>query len=379
MKTQTEGVAMKPSTPKTELQPSTRLRKVVSGGALSISLLAVLMIATTSEALAQEPAWWTQQKKDCGLSSSLAYNDWVAQGMPCNSSGGRNSGNPPPINYEAERIERERLAKEKAEAVAAAERERLAAEKRKKEKDAEFIRDRDSAASTLKGSSGTAASQLKGLSGTDNSGLKGSGFDMGSTGLKELRGDDRGARDQQGPQTAWKQLHCAAEIAGFALRALQKGEYGEFGVLSAEAMKALDGRRIDVVCNAAPPFPDLHGRAVDMDQVKEVEKKILSRATAISERMKQRGEQPTLSPDPAQTAKETPEEKIRRVQRELNQANSQKITGKTQNEIDQQERDRKELAKLIIANNGLAKGELTSVGVNDYLEEAVPPSKPRRK
>jgi hypothetical protein len=41
---------------------------------------------------AQEPAWWTQQKRDCGLSPSLAYNTWVAQGSPCNRGG----DSPPP-------------------------------------------------------------------------------------------------------------------------------------------------------------------------------------------------------------------------------------------------------------------------------------------
>jgi tetratricopeptide (TPR) repeat protein len=32
---------------------------------------------------AQEPGWWTQEKIDCGLPSSAAYNDWVAQGSLC--------------------------------------------------------------------------------------------------------------------------------------------------------------------------------------------------------------------------------------------------------------------------------------------------------
>lgn len=81
---------------------------------------------------------------------------------------------------EAERIERERV-----------ERERIAAKKRAD--DAAFIRDRDAAASSLKGSSGggDAVSQLKGLAGADNPNLKGSGFDSGSGGLKELHGSDR--------------------------------------------------------------------------------------------------------------------------------------------------------------------------------------------
>ena len=65
---------------------------------------------------------------------------------------------------------------------------------------------------------------------------------------------------------------------------------------------------------------------------------------------------------------------MRRVQRELNQGNSVKITGKTRQEIEQQERDRKELAKLILANSQLEKGELTSVTVEIPKEEA-----PRRR
>jgi hypothetical protein len=34
-------------------------------------------------AYAAEPAWWTQKKRECGLSPSLAYNTWAAQGYPC--------------------------------------------------------------------------------------------------------------------------------------------------------------------------------------------------------------------------------------------------------------------------------------------------------
>jgi hypothetical protein len=34
---------------------------------------------------AQEPQWWTDQKRTCRLPSNLAYNDWVQSGSPCNS------------------------------------------------------------------------------------------------------------------------------------------------------------------------------------------------------------------------------------------------------------------------------------------------------
>ena len=84
---------------------------------------------------------------------------------------------------EAERIERERV--------------RQAEEKRKKE-EAEFIRGRDSAAGTLKGSS-PAMNQLKGIAGADNSGLKGSGFDSGDTGLKGLHGSSSVVDDRNEP------------------------------------------------------------------------------------------------------------------------------------------------------------------------------------
>ena len=264
---------------------------------------------------------------------------------------------------EADRIERQHRQEEA---------DRIAAEKKRKEEEqAKFIRDRDEAVKKIKGSSGPSVSP-------NNGGLKGSS--SVTTGLKELRGADRVTRDTQGTQTAWKQLHCAAEVAGFALAALgQRGDYGEFGALSVEAMKSLDGQRVDVVCTAAPPFPDMSGRAMDLEQGKQAQRTIISRAAAIAERMKQRGDLPAGPQTPAQTAAETPEDKLRRVQRELNKATSEKNTGKTQQEMDQQERDRKELIKLILVNNSLEKAELTNMSVNLDDEAPSRPPKPGAK
>ena len=46
----------------------------------------MLSLATIVQLQAQEPAWWTQQKKDCHLTGSLVYyNNWVAAGSPCYS------------------------------------------------------------------------------------------------------------------------------------------------------------------------------------------------------------------------------------------------------------------------------------------------------
>ena len=61
----------------------------------SIGLLGILALAAPLVALSAEPAWWTQQKRNCGLSPGLAYNTWVSQGSPCNSgktSSGSSSG-----------------------------------------------------------------------------------------------------------------------------------------------------------------------------------------------------------------------------------------------------------------------------------------------
>jgi hypothetical protein len=51
----------------------------------------LLVIAVCQVAMAGEPAWWTNQKRACGLSPALAYNTWAQQGYPCHSYA-------PPVN-----------------------------------------------------------------------------------------------------------------------------------------------------------------------------------------------------------------------------------------------------------------------------------------
>ena len=143
-----------------------------------------LICLTAAPAIAGEPGWWTQQKRDCNLPSGLAYNNWDGT---CNNSSSGSSSAPGYDNGAAQRAQAAAAAQrahQQAEAERI-ERERQAEEKR--QKDAAFIRDRDAAAGSLKGSSGGAMNQLKGLSGTSNLGLKGSGFDTGDSGLKGLK------------------------------------------------------------------------------------------------------------------------------------------------------------------------------------------------
>lgn len=311
----------------------------------------------------------------CNTRSDPCPQPASRQSSPVPGGGGYQA---PSYDYEAERraqeanAEAERQRQVEADRI---ERERLAEEKRKR--DAEFIRNRDATASTLRGTSiGTRASP-------NDRGLRGSS--TVDTGLRELRVGDRGGSDLHGPQAAWKQLHCAAALSGYAMAALdkpmsgdpkkhfQEPNYQEFSFLAAQASNALHGQALSVECPAVPPLPELQARPVDMHQAKEVQKQILSRATGIVERMQKRGNQtdaasgagPGAAPAANPPAIETADEKLRRVQRELNRINREKITGITKQEIDQQERDRKDLAKLALVNEKVQKGEFVDLRVDD--------------
>jgi ribosomal protein L29 len=62
-------------------------RPVVRFAALLIGALTFL-----PSVFAQEPQWWTDQKRTCRLPSNLAYNDWVQSGSPCNSGSAGGGG-----------------------------------------------------------------------------------------------------------------------------------------------------------------------------------------------------------------------------------------------------------------------------------------------
>jgi hypothetical protein len=304
--------------------------------------------------------------------------DMVCQGScgggcgPCPSSPVEIS--PPSYDYGAEQRAREaeeaRLRQEEQDRQFKAEQERK--RKEKEEAEARFISERDKAAGQLKGSTATGAMTLKG---TGGSGLK------GEPGLKDalkdsgLKGSQPSATAGPGRQSAvWRQLQCAVSISRYALGALDKmGDYQEFGALSVEALKALDGQRPGVECPSAPSMPDLQGRSVDMEQLKGAQRQILERAAAIAENMKQSKARQTEAkssvPEPV-PANETPDEKMRRIQKELNRINEAKLQG-NQKEIDEQEKNRKELAELILKNE-----KLTSVAFGTS-EEA--PTTRRRK
>jgi hypothetical protein len=316
------------------------------------------------------------------------YEEFAAQ---CRAQGGRPSPNPARCEASAPtggvssdtRARDEARAREEAEARAReeAERDRIAEAKRKKdkeEKDGKFIRDRDEAANTLKGSTGTTNPNDFGLKGSGNYSLRDAVAEPG------LKGSTTSSPDPSKQAAAWRQLHCAAYIFGYALSALQtKDTYNEYGTLSVEAMKALDGKRPNVVCKPPPSVPSVGGTEVDVDKLRLAEKDLIDRANALAQRMKQtpaapsppQTSQPPAPPPAAQPCTGTKMERLRCTQARLNKINEEKYKGHTKEEISVEEKNRKELADLVLINNGLEKGEFTSVS-------APPPEtdpKPRRR
>lgn len=339
-------------------------------------LLAVLLLSITIPSIARAQKPVGEIMCACpGVSKPLgnaANCEEACYGRRSSPGGGASSDTRARDEARA-REESEARAREEAEA---AERERIAEAKRKKEEeaDAKFIRDRDAAANTLKGSTGTTNPDHFGLKGSSDFGLRDAVAEPG------LKGSTRSKPDPSKQAAAWRQLHCAASIFGYALSALQtKGDYDEYGTLSVEAMKALEGKRLTVECKSAPSVPSVGGTEVDVDKLKAAEKTLIDRANTLAQRMKQTPaalSQPQTpkppAPQPAvQPCTGTRIERMRCAQARLNDINTKKVTGNTKEEISTEEKNRRELAELVLKNNGLEKGELTSFN-EDVSEKAAP-------
>lgn len=114
-----------------------------------------------------------------------------------------------------------------------------------------FLNQRDSAASTLKGGTGTP------FFGSTN-GLKGvtppSGMELKS--LPPVASNDLGGASQ-----VWRQLNCAAAIAGDAIETLTKNsapDFDKFNFLISQSASALNGGSVRVPCAAVGAMPVLN-------------------------------------------------------------------------------------------------------------------------
>jgi hypothetical protein len=124
----------------------------------------------------------------------------------------------------------------------------------------------------------------------------------------------------------------------------------------------------------------VRGAEVDVDKLKIAEKDVIDRANALTHRMK-KGPAAPAQPETPQPQPVIPPctgnlaEKRKCAQMRLNQVNDTKYMGRSREEISAEEKNRKELGELVLINNGLEKGEFTSVS-------APPPEtdpKPRRR
>ena len=178
------------------------------GLALKFNLIAVALVCFTPVALAQRAVGPTMCACPTGGHKPLGSNSTCEEAC-YGSSSSRPSYSPPARDYEAERRQQEAAA---AEAAAAAERQRLADERRRKEeaeRQAAFIRSRDEAVNTLKGSIGNFDGGLKGsndlgLKGSNDYGLKAGDSDQG------LKGSSAPSSVQSKQVVAEKKL-CPAE------------------------------------------------------------------------------------------------------------------------------------------------------------------------
>ncbi len=158
--------------------------------AMLSAILGIACFASASAIADSCESYWTAEYKcmqGCG---------------PCAGSSSGSGNSSPSYDYGAAQRAQQAAADAEAERQRQAQAERIERERKaeeKRQKDAAFIRDRDAAANSLKGSSGSAMSQLKGLTGADSSGLKGSGFDTGNAGLKGLQGSNSVVDDLNEP------------------------------------------------------------------------------------------------------------------------------------------------------------------------------------
>lgn len=324
--------------------------KIVVKVSLAALVAAGFLGASSVNALSQRN--WSEFVALCRAQGLVAYPN------PPRCEAPSDGGNSTPLRAgeaaaAAAAAEREAAAAAEADRI---ERERLAEEKRKK--DAEFIRNRNRTASTLKGSIGTSVSpsdgRLRGSSSVD-------------TGLRVLGS----AAPIPGPQGAWKQLHCAAALSGYAFAALSKPtpDYQESSYLAGQASKAMAGESLSVDCGTAPPMPNLRGNAADWDRLRQTQQRMIERVTTLSQ---------TIRAGQQARAKYEPAAPVIAAQNAINRGQERKYDPKDAAAIREEQKAKAELEKYVDATKKLQAGDpsaMLDLGVN--LGEGAPPAPTR--
>lgn len=216
-----------------------------------LNLLLMLAVAVSAPVLAQDPT--AVPTGDC-----IDYNGHVVR---CSAGSGGSDGGYDPGPSVAE-IQAQKAREAEKQRLIELERQQQLEEQRE-------AAERARAEEEWEAGVADAASHLKGVS-ADNMELK--GVDSSSFGLKGVSPEQAGGNPEYGIKarsrdadsrdvsTAWKQLHCSAELANYAVEDVHKiatgeadgRELDEVKYLAGEAMEALHGNPIGVQCSSAP-------------------------------------------------------------------------------------------------------------------------------
>lgn len=339
---------------------------------ISLSSMAawIALVLAASTSVAQEPGWWTELKAKCGMSPSMAYNDWVAQGSPCNK-GNSATATPPAAGSTAGQAfingfqkglaSVQALQAQMLKTVANTNAAAAAIDAAKAQTDEQ----EENAIQAAELARHQAAGQ--GSTSTDfqsqyNSANQLLGGGMAPAAL--LPGVDAGLPGGAPQQQAWQQLHCMAFLSGIAFDDLALGDIADYHDIRAEAAKAADGSRTGVACPQAPAFPDLRSENKSLLGVAASRlKSDMEQADQIAARLKQANYRPSVPPitapagDPQLAALVKQQQALGAVQSAENPYSDPK-------QFAQFEKDRQTLAQDIQDSGKIQKKDFGSLGVD---------------
>lgn len=216
----------------------------------TVAALGSIAILLPQSGLAQSSADYTAWRNWCltvGTPSGTASNPvCIPRSQAGNSSSG--SGGTPSQSYggpSADELARQARERERQEQARRQEEARRQAEQAERQR--RYTADRDAAAGTMKGGTGTPFFGAGSMKGAPPAGGA----------IRELKPAAK-VRDLGGAQAAWKQLNCAASLSGTAFASLHRRtgpDYDEFSYMTREATNALNGDSLGVQCPASPTMP----------------------------------------------------------------------------------------------------------------------------
>jgi hypothetical protein len=320
--------------------------------------------------VAQEPGWWTALKAKCGMSPSMAYNDWVAQGSPCKSNqstaattpaAGSTAGQAFINGFQRGLANVQALQAQMLKAVTSANAAAGAIDAAKANTDEQ----QENAIMAAELARHQAAGQ--GTTATDFQNQYNSANQLLGGGLVSaalLPGADSGLQGSAPQQQAWQQLHCMAFLSGIAFDDLALGDIADYHDIRAEAAKAADGSKTGAACPQAPAFPDL--RALNKSLLGAATRRLKSdmeQADQIAARLQRANYRPSV-PTVTAPADNPQLAALMKQQQALGAVQSAENPYSDPKQFAQFEKDRQTLAQDIQDSGKIEKKDFGSLGVD---------------